>query len=129
MMRPKSESKKSANNYAQILNAIHNVGVTQSGEAIGKDGSFISRLKSNEKKITINEFVELLTVWDLELVEASNDKVHVDRVLYQALLELSHKQIHNAGSADAERISVSRGIYTALVTFARIGVSRLGKPL
>ncbi len=127
MRKTALESKKSANNYAAILTAIHELGVSHSGEAIGRDASFITRLKSNEKKISLDEFITLLTVWNLELTDGDADKVKVDRVLFKALTELSHKQINNAQEPHDERTTISSSVYQALLVFARIGISNLGK--
>jgi hypothetical protein len=129
MRKHLTESKKSANNYALIFNAIHAVGVSSSGEAIGRDASFITRLKANDKKISLDEFVTLLGTWNLELTDGDADKVSIDRILFKALSELSHKQINNATTPAEEKTVLPRQTYEALLVFARIGVATLGKTL
>ncbi len=124
MNKPTRESKKSAN-YALILNGIHAIGVSQSGKAINRDASFISRLKSGEKKISIDEIVELFDAWGLELVEQASDKVQVDRILYKALVELSDNTLGSAVSDNAPKINISQHLYESLLQLSNVGIKAM----
>ena len=94
MSNESQTSKQSANNLAILLTAICDLGVNAAGEAINKDASFISRLKSNDNKITLQEFTELLAASGLELRQIAEDRIVVDKKIYDALLSFANVGFH-----------------------------------
>ncbi|MGL4939396.1 hypothetical protein [Shewanella sp.] len=102
-MATTNTSKSAAQNMAKILSAICEVGTTGAGEIIGRDPTFISRLKSGEKHLTIDEFSVLLAGIGLEVNETASDRVVIDRQLHESLLTLSKvglQSIHTINKAD-----------------------------
>lgn len=88
-MQEQKTSKTGAQNMAKILSALCEIGTSAAGEIIGKDATFISRLKSGERSLTIDEFSLLLAGIGLEIVELTNDRIQIDRQLHESLLTLS----------------------------------------
>lgn len=88
-MQENKTSNTAAQNMAKILSALCEIGTAAAGEIIGRDPTFISRLKSGEKSLTVDEFSTLLAGIGLEVVELTNDRVQIDRQLHESLLTLS----------------------------------------
>lgn len=88
-MQANNTSKQAAQNLAKILSALCEIGTSAAGEIIGRDPTFISRLKSGEKSLTIDEFSKLLAGSGLEIVELTDDRIQIDRQLHDSLLTLS----------------------------------------
>lgn len=84
-MQTDINSKKSARNYAEILSALCEVGNTKAGALIGRDAPFVSRLKSGEKQLSLEEFADLITGIGLEICSVAEDQVTVDRDLYESV--------------------------------------------
>lgn len=84
-MQGVSTNKTAAKNISTILSAICQAGNTAAGEAIGRDAAFISRLKSDEKSLTLSEFSILVSTIGLEINNVAEDKITIDRQLYDSL--------------------------------------------
>ncbi len=88
-MQTTKSNKTTATNISVLLSAICEVGNTLSGELIGRDAAFISRLKSGEKSITLEEFCALTAGIGIELAPKAEHQVTIDRQLYDSLMHLS----------------------------------------
>lgn len=94
-MQATNNSKTAAQNMAKILSALCETGTSAAGELIGKDPTFISRLKAGEKTLSIDDFAILLAGIGLEIVEISDDRIQIDRSLHDSLLTLSKVGLHS----------------------------------
>lgn len=100
MQNEQKTSNNKAKNLAIFLSALCETGQTSAGEAIGRDASFMSRLKSGEKSINLDEFITLLDTLQLELHHTNQDEVKVNNDVYESLITLSQlglKQLNVRG--------------------------------
>jgi hypothetical protein len=90
MMENEKRNKDTAKLNGVILQAICSLGTKKAGEAIGRDASFISRCKTGEAKLTIDEICALFIACDL-IIERSNDEyISVEKPLYDSLVEFAN---------------------------------------
>lgn len=88
-------SKKAAKNVAAILSAICEAGNNTAADAIGRDAAFISRLKTGERTITLDEFAELISAIGLEIIATAEQSVTIDRQLYESLGYLARQGLNS----------------------------------
>lgn len=103
-MQGVSTNKTAAKNVSMILSAICQVGNTAAGESIGRDAAFISRLKGDEKSLTLSEFSILISTIGLEISSVAEDKVTIDRQLYDSLTymaKLGLNHLHQRAESNA----------------------------
>ncbi|QPG06534.1 hypothetical protein IT774_05010 [Salinimonas marina] len=84
-MSNKTNSKGAAINMALLLSAIVETGNTPTGNLIGKDAAFVSRLKTGEKSLTLDEFAQLIAGVGLELAPIAETSITIERELFISL--------------------------------------------
>jgi len=82
-------SKSAAKMNALLMQGICGIGTKLAGEAIGRDPSFISRLKTGETKVTTEEFCTLLDACGLTILEITDDSITIKRSMYESLTEFA----------------------------------------
>jgi hypothetical protein len=94
-MQDGKNSTKGAMNLANLLSAICELGNTEAAKAIGREASFISRLKTNEKQLTLEDFAVLTAAAGLEIIPTAESTVSVDRELLTSLRHLAKMGINS----------------------------------
>lgn len=84
-----NHSKRAAKAYSLILQGICSIGVKTAGEAVNRDPSFISRLKTGENKMTLEEFCTLLIACDLEVAQVDKENITITKAVYSSLCEFA----------------------------------------
>lgn len=84
---PASASKPTQGSLRMVAQALASTPLEALADAIGKDDSTASRVRSEEARVSISDAVRLLCAAGLKVVAA--DKVCVDRARYEAMVTIA----------------------------------------
>jgi hypothetical protein len=118
----KNESKTAAKNTAVVLSALNECGTTRSGRAIGKDASFISRLRIDEKKLTLSEWIQLMSFWRLEISQRHDDVILVDRAYHESLKYLAKYPQEIPANRNRGTVTIDKALYESLCFMTKVGL-------
>lgn len=89
-MENEKQNKSAAKLNAIILQSICDIGTKRAGDAIGRDPSFISRFKTGENKLSIDEICTLFFECDLTIEKSNTDYISLEKPLYDSLVEFAN---------------------------------------
>lgn len=84
---PASASKRSQGSLRVVAQALSATPLEALADAIGKDDSTASRVRSEEARVSVSDAVRLICAAGLKVVGA--DKVCVDRARYEAMVTIA----------------------------------------
>lgn len=128
MIKKRTANKKAAKNLADLLQAIATTGTSKLAESIGRDAPFISRLKSEESKLSLNEIAAFLAATNLELTPTFEDMITVERRLHEALATLATEGLRKTAQdeeSDSGKVTIDTRMYNTLQYLANVGIRHL----
>jgi hypothetical protein len=110
------QNTKTSKIYSEFLSALCETGNNGPAELLGINHSNISRLKTDEFKLTLTDFCHLMVFIGLEVNRAANTYIKVDRLAYDSLITISDFALGRTKATPADgAITINKDLYNALI--------------
>lgn len=91
LLAPHRSRTASAQNISVLTRALNDFGLTPAGRAIKHDHSYISRWRSGEQNMSLEDLLILMDALGLKFISAGSDMKVIDAEDHKTLLNLANK--------------------------------------